>query len=102
MLRHLLSAGSFVEFELIHLYEPLPEPIVSMLLTALSGALRADDPAALTPLLADPGLAALTPVAQAASAGALGCLERLLGAGFDVNARRVDELTALHLSLIHI
>ncbi|MCK6517813.1 ankyrin repeat domain-containing protein [Myxococcota bacterium] len=71
---------------------------MSTLNAALSDALRADDPAALAPLLTDPGLAALAPVAQAASAGALMCLERLLGAGFDVNARRLDELTALHLS----
>jgi ankyrin repeat protein len=48
--------------------------------------------------LADPGLAALAPVAHAASAGALKCLDALLGAGFDVNAPRVDGLTALHLT----
>ena len=71
---------------------------MSTLNTALSGALRADDPAALAPLLADPGLAALTPVAQAASVGALKCLDALLAMGFGVNATRVDEVTALHLS----
>lgn len=78
--------------------DPVPEPIVHTLSAALSGALRADDPAVLAPLLADPGLAALAPVAQAASAGALRCLDALLAAGFDVNAQRVDEATALHLA----
>ena len=71
---------------------------MSTLTAALGDALRADDPAALAPLLADPSLAALAPIAQAASAGALKCLDTLLNAGFDVNAARVDELTALHLS----
>ncbi|MCK6525072.1 ankyrin repeat domain-containing protein [Myxococcota bacterium] len=71
---------------------------MSALFTALSGALRADDPAALNALLADPGLAALTPVASAASAGALRCLDLLLASGFDVNALRVDGVGALHLT----